>query len=156
MQFEMAHARNVLPSTMENVMHCAKGSKKGLGVNALTRLVVTTGLTILTAHVVTALLIERAGAQTYPVRSITMVVPYPAGGPADAVGRIMIEGMRKHLAQPVIIENVTGASGSVGVGRVARAAPDGYTVILGNWVANVLNGAIFTLQYDLLNDFSPV
>lgn len=97
-----------------------------------------------------------AGAQGYPARPITMIVPYPAGGPADAVGRIMLEEMRKSLGQPVLIENVAGASGSTGVGRVARAAPDGYTVILGNWAANVLNGAIFTLSYDLVNDLAPV
>ena len=100
--------------------------------------------------------IERAGAQDYPTRPITIVVPYPAGGPADTVGRIMVEGMRKSLGQPVVIENVAGASGSLGVGRIARAASDGYTLILGNWAANVLNGAIFTLSYDLMNDFAPV
>lgn len=95
-------------------------------------------------------------AQTFPSRPVTIVVPYPAGGPADAVGRIMAEGMRASLGQPVIIENVGGASGSVGVGRVARAAPDGHTLVLGNWASNVLNGAIFSLAYDLLNDFAPV
>jgi tripartite-type tricarboxylate transporter receptor subunit TctC len=97
-----------------------------------------------------------AGAQAYPSRPVTIVVPYPAGGPADAIGRIMADGMRASLGQPVIIENVGGASGSLGVGRVARAAPDGYTLIHGNWASNVLNGAIFALPYDLLNDFAPV
>ncbi len=100
--------------------------------------------------------IEKAEAQAYPTRTITAIVPYPAGGPADTVGRIMVEGMRKHLGQPVIIENVGGASGSLGVGRIARAAPDGYTLIFGNWASNVLNGAIFALPYDLLNDFAPI
>ena len=97
-----------------------------------------------------------AAAQTFPSRPVTIVVPYPAGGPADTIGRIMADGLKASLGQSVIIENVGGASGSIGVGRVARAAPDGYTLILGNWASNVLNGAIFTLPYDLLNDFAPV
>src|SRR5919197_1545665 len=95
-------------------------------------------------------------AQVFPSRPVTIVVPYPAGGPADTVGRIMADGMRASLGQPVTVENVGGASGSIGVGRVARAAPDGHTLILGNWASNVLNGAIFALPYDLLNDFAPV
>ena len=97
-----------------------------------------------------------APAQTFPSRPVTIVVPYPAGGPADAVGRIIADGMKGPLGQPVIVENIGGASGSVGVGRVARAAPDGYTLILGNWASNVLNAAIFNLNYDLLSDFAPV
>jgi tripartite-type tricarboxylate transporter receptor subunit TctC len=72
-----------------------------------------------------------AGAQTYPSHPITMVVPYPAGGPTDAVARILAEGMRASLGQPIIIENVSGAGGSLGVRRVARAAPDGYTLSIG-------------------------
>jgi tripartite-type tricarboxylate transporter receptor subunit TctC len=99
---------------------------------------------------------QTAAAQVYPSRPVTIVVPYPAGGPADTVGRIMADGMRASLGQSVIIENVGGASGGIGVGRVARAAPDGYTLVLGNWASNVLNGAIFALPYDLLNDFAPV
>ena len=97
-----------------------------------------------------------AAGQAFPSRPVTIVVPYPAGGPSDAIGRIMADGMRASLGQPVIIENVGGASGSIGVGRVARAAPDGHTLVLGNWASKVLNGAIFTLPYDLLNDFEPV
>jgi tripartite-type tricarboxylate transporter receptor subunit TctC len=97
-----------------------------------------------------------AAAQVYPSRPITMVVPFPAGGSTDTIGRIMAEGMRASLGQTVIIENVGGASGSIGVGRVARAAPDGYTLSLGSWPTHVLNAAIFTLPYDPLNDFEPV
>ena len=74
-----------------------------------------------------------ARAQAYPSRPITIVVPYPAGGPMDALARILAELMRTSLGQPVIIENVSGAGGSIGVGRVARAAPDGYTVSIGHW-----------------------
>jgi tripartite-type tricarboxylate transporter receptor subunit TctC len=97
-----------------------------------------------------------AAAQGYPSRPVTIVVPYPAGGPADTIGRIIADGMRASLGQPVTVENVGGASGSIGVGRVARAAADGHTLILGNWASNVLNGAIFALPYDLLNDFAPI
>src|SRR6478672_10270148 len=74
-----------------------------------------------------------AWAQAYPARPITIVVPYPAGGPTDTLARILVEHMRISLGQPVIIENVSGAGGSIGVGRVARAAPDGYTVSIGHW-----------------------
>jgi len=72
-----------------------------------------------------------AWAQTYPGRPITMVVPFPAGGPTDVVGRVMGERMRSSLAQPITVENIAGAGGSIGIGRVARAPPDGYTVALG-------------------------
>jgi tripartite-type tricarboxylate transporter receptor subunit TctC len=97
-----------------------------------------------------------ARAQAYPTRPITMIVPFAAGGPTDVIGRVVAEGMRASLGQPVIIENVTGAAGSIGVGRVARAAPDGYTISIGQWGSNVTNGAIYQLPYDLLNDFAPL
>lgn len=82
-------------------------------------------------------------AQDYPVRSVTLVVPFPAGGSTDTIGRIMADGLRGPLGQNVIIKNVGGASGNIGVGRVARAAPNGYTLILGSWPTHVLNAAIF-------------
>jgi tripartite-type tricarboxylate transporter receptor subunit TctC len=97
-----------------------------------------------------------AGAQTYPARPVTMVVPFAAGGPTDTITRIVAERMRVSLGQTVIIENVTGADGSIGVGRVARAAADGYTLSIGQWSTHVLNGAAYTLPYDLLKDFDPV
>jgi len=97
-----------------------------------------------------------AGAQGYPTRPITMVVPFGPGGPTDVLGRIVVERMGKSLGQPIIIENVAGASGSTGVGRVARAAGDGYTLSIGPWTSHVVNGAIYTLSYDLLKDFEPV
>jgi tripartite-type tricarboxylate transporter receptor subunit TctC len=97
-----------------------------------------------------------AMAQTFPSRPITMVVPFGAGGPSDIIARILAEGMRGSLGQPVVIENLAGASGTIGVGRVARAAPDGYTLVLGNWATHVLNGPMFTLQYDLERDFGPI
>jgi tripartite-type tricarboxylate transporter receptor subunit TctC len=97
-----------------------------------------------------------ASAQAYPTRPITMIVPYAAGGPTDVGGRMMAEGMRRSLGQPVIVENVTGADGSIGVGRTARTRPDGYTIDLGIMSTHVLNGAFYSLPYDLLNDFAPI
>ena len=98
----------------------------------------------------------RAAAQVYPSRPITMVVPFPAGGAADTLARTMAERMRISLGQSVIIENVTGASGSIGAGRVARAAPDGYTLGLGNTPTHVINGAVLALPYDVVKDFQPI
>jgi tripartite-type tricarboxylate transporter receptor subunit TctC len=97
-----------------------------------------------------------AAAQTYPVRPITMIVPLATGGSTDVIARIVAEGMRASLGQPVIVENVTGAGGTLGVGRAARAAPDGYTINLGQWGTNMANGAIYPLQYDIIGDFEPV
>jgi tripartite-type tricarboxylate transporter receptor subunit TctC len=97
-----------------------------------------------------------AKADDYPSRPITIVVPFAAGGPTDVVARIMAEGMRPSLGQNVLIENVTGAAGSIGVGKVARATPDGYTVSIGHWSTHVINGAIYNLPYDLVKDFEPV
>ena len=95
-------------------------------------------------------------AQTYPSRPVTFVVPFAPGGPTDTIARIVAEGMRPSLGQPSVIENVTGAGGSVGTAKVARAAPDGYTVAIGNWGTHVANCAIYSLPYDLLVDFTPV
>src|ERR1051325_5403327 len=97
-----------------------------------------------------------ASAQVYPSRPVTMVVPFPAGGSTDTIGRVLAEGMRAPLGQTVVIENIGGASGNLGVGKVARAAPDGYTLSLGSWPTHVLNAAIFKLPYDPLADFEPV
>jgi tripartite-type tricarboxylate transporter receptor subunit TctC len=97
-----------------------------------------------------------ASAQTYPSRPITMIVPFAAGGPTDRIGRIVAEGMRPSLGQPIVIEDVTGASGTIGVGRAARAAPDGYTLSVGQWATHVLNGAVFTLPYNVRDDFEPI
>jgi tripartite-type tricarboxylate transporter receptor subunit TctC len=97
-----------------------------------------------------------AAAEDYPSRPIAMIVPFAAGGPTDVVARILAEGMRASLGQPVLIENVTGAAGSIAVGRVARSAPDGYTLSIGHWSTHVVNGAIYKLPYDLLTDLAPV
>jgi tripartite-type tricarboxylate transporter receptor subunit TctC len=97
-----------------------------------------------------------ARAQAYPTRPVTMVVSFAAGGGADVMARTIAEPMRVSLGQRVIIENVTGANGSIGVGRVARAAADGYTLSVGGWGTFVANGAAYALSYNLLNDFEPI
>src|SRR5262245_48176475 len=97
-----------------------------------------------------------AWAQGYPTRPVTMIVPFPAAGSADVLARILAEPIRAALGQPVVVENVSGAAGSLGVGRVARAPPDGYTLILGNSSTHVVNGAIYPLQFDLVKDFEPI
>jgi tripartite-type tricarboxylate transporter receptor subunit TctC len=85
-----------------------------------------------------------------------MIVAFPAGGPNDAVARVLAEQIRASLGQPVIIENVSGADGSIGTGRVARARPDGYTIELGTTSTHMLNGAVYSLPYDVVNDFAPI
>src|SRR5258708_39527686 len=94
-------------------------------------------------------------AESFPSRPITLIVPFAAGGPTDVLARILADQMRRTLGQTVVIENVTGASGSVAGVRAARATPDGYTLIIGHWGTHVLNGAVYSLQYDVLNDFDP-
>src|SRR5215472_2392322 len=97
----------------------------------------------------------QAQAQTYPLRQITLIVPFPPGGSTDVAARILAERMRAPLGQPVIIENVGGAGGSIAVGRVARAAPDGYTIDIGQWDTHV-GSIIYKLDYDLQKDFEPI
>jgi tripartite-type tricarboxylate transporter receptor subunit TctC len=97
-----------------------------------------------------------ARAQTYPARPITLIVPYPPGGPTDVLARILAEQMRRSLGKPMIIENVAGAEGTIGVSRAARAKADGYTIDLGAMSTHVLNAALYSLPYDVLNDFAPI
>ena len=94
-------------------------------------------------------------AQGFPSRPVTLIVPFPPGGSTDVVARIMAEQMRPLLGQPVIIENVGGAGGSIAVGRLARAAPDGYTIDIGQWDTHV-GSIIYRLNYDLQKDFEPI
>jgi tripartite-type tricarboxylate transporter receptor subunit TctC len=100
--------------------------------------------------------VTAAHAQGYPSRPITMVVPFPAGSAFDVAARVLAEGMQAALGQPVIVEDVTGAAGSIGTGRVARAAPDGYVLCFGGLITHVINGAVLSLPYDVVNDFEPV
>jgi len=111
---------------------------------------------ILFVSLVAAFATTTVSAQTYPSRPITMVVPFAAGGPVDVVARILAVPMGKSLGQTVVVENTVGAGGSIGVGRVARSAPDGYTVSIGHWSTHVVNGAVYALNYDLLKDLEPV
>jgi tripartite-type tricarboxylate transporter receptor subunit TctC len=97
-----------------------------------------------------------AVAQAYPTRPITMIVPFAAGGTSDVIGRVLAARMRDSLKQSVIIENVSGADGSIGTGRTARARPNGYTIDLGSMATHVMIGAVYSLPYDVLNDFEPV
>jgi tripartite-type tricarboxylate transporter receptor subunit TctC len=97
-----------------------------------------------------------AAAQPYPSRPITVIIPFTPGGPVDTVARVVTEHMRGTLGQPFVVENVSGAGGSLAVGRVARAAPNGYTLGHGDIGTYVLNGAVYPLPYDLLTDFEPV
>jgi len=95
-------------------------------------------------------------AQPWPSRSISIVVPFSAGGPTDTLARLLGEPMRRFLGQTVVVDNVTGAGGTIGTGRVVRSAPDGYTLSIGHWGTHVVNGAYYNLPFDLLKDFDPV
>jgi tripartite-type tricarboxylate transporter receptor subunit TctC len=97
-----------------------------------------------------------ARAQGYPARPITLIVPFAAGGPTDTIARILAQVMGPALGQSIIVENVTGAAGTLGVGRVVRAAPDGYTVGIGHWSTHVVNPAVYHLNYDVLEDLAPI
>src|ERR1700730_6094070 len=115
---------------------CRGGHRMKLRRRTLLRFVGAAATASAVAHV--------AKAQVYPARPITMVVPFPAGGPADIPGRVIAERMRKALVQPVVIENIGGAAGSIGTGRVARAPADGYTIVLGNTSTHVMNAAFYS------------
>jgi tripartite-type tricarboxylate transporter receptor subunit TctC len=97
-----------------------------------------------------------ASAQTYPSKPITMIVPFAAGGATDVLARFLGERMRAILGQTVVVENVTGAGGSIGVGRAVRAPADGYTLEMGTSTTNMLLGGLYPLQFDLINDLSPI
>jgi len=105
---------------------------------------------------VLSLVMAAARTQAYPTRPVSIVVPFSAGGPTDTIARIMAERMSRALGQPVLVENVTGAGGNIGVARVVRAAPDGYLVSIGHIGPHVINGAMYHLPYDLLRDLAPI
>ncbi len=100
--------------------------------------------------------VATADAQTYPSRPVTIIAPFPAGGPLDSIARVIAEPMREALGQPVVIENVAGAGGNLGTGRVARAEPDGYTIGIGQWSTHVVNPVTYTLPYNVQTDFEPI
>jgi tripartite-type tricarboxylate transporter receptor subunit TctC len=113
-------------------------------------------LVALNLTAITAVLAGPLAADDFPSRAVTMIVPYPAGGPTDAVGRLIAQGMQSALGRPVVIENIGGAAANLGTERVARAAPDGYTIGLGNSATHVVNGAVYSLKYDVVKDFEPI
>src|SRR5262249_15319810 len=115
---------------------------------SMRKLIVATALAVLAS--------KAAHAQTYPSRPITILVPFAPGGSTDVTARILAERMRPMLGQPIIIENVGGAGGSIAVGRLARAVPDGYTIDVGQWDTHVGNGVLYPLSYDLQKDFAPI
>ena len=100
--------------------------------------------------------VASASAQVYPSRPVTIIVPLPPGGAVDALARILAEHMRTTLGQPIVVEHIGGAGGTIAGARVARAATDGYTIGIGNWSSYVASGAVYPIQYDLLKDFEPV
>jgi tripartite-type tricarboxylate transporter receptor subunit TctC len=100
--------------------------------------------------------VTSADAENYPSRPITIIVPFAAGGPTDALARVLGDRMRQALGQTIVVENVTGAGGTLGVARAVRAAPDGYTLSIGHLGTHVINGAIYPLTFDLVNDLDPV
>jgi tripartite-type tricarboxylate transporter receptor subunit TctC len=118
--------------------------------------VVTSAATLTAGAAAIPALSGTARAQAYPSRPIRIIVAYPPGGSSDVIARFLGEGMQATLGQAVVLENVGGANGSIGAGRVARARPDGYTLIVGNSNNFVANGALYSLQYDLQRDFAPI
>jgi tripartite-type tricarboxylate transporter receptor subunit TctC len=97
-----------------------------------------------------------AGAQTYPSRPVTLIAPFPAGGPLDVIARIIAEPIREALGQPLVIENLSGAGGNLGTNKVARAEPDGYTIGMGQWSTHVVNPVTYSVSYDIVKDFEPI
>jgi tripartite-type tricarboxylate transporter receptor subunit TctC len=112
-------------------------------------------LIVAAALAVVAAGVPDADAQTYPSRPITLIAPFPAGGPLDSIARVIAEPMREALGQPVVIENVPGAGGNLGVGRAARAEPDGYTIVIGQWSTHVVNPVTYSLNYDV-QELEPI
>jgi tripartite-type tricarboxylate transporter receptor subunit TctC len=113
-------------------------------------------LTVIVATIVGLASSGMAAAQNYPARPVTIIVPFPAGGATDTLARFLAEKMRAILAQPVIIENIGGAAGSIGVGRAVRSPADGYTLSIGTSSTHVLTGGLYALQFDLLKDLEPI
>ncbi|MGZ3328823.1 MAG: tripartite tricarboxylate transporter substrate-binding protein [Xanthobacteraceae bacterium] len=111
---------------------------------------------VFTALAVAVGCVTHAHAQAYPSRPITIIVPFPAGGPSDTLARILGERMRISLGQPVVVETVTGAGASIGVARAAQSAPDGYTLSIGNWTSHVGAGAMYPAAHDAVLELQPI
>jgi tripartite-type tricarboxylate transporter receptor subunit TctC len=111
---------------------------------------------LLWAAMLTLIAAGGANAQTYPSRPITIIAPFPPGGPSDALARILSGPLEAALGQPIVIENIGGAGGTIGVTRVARAEPDGYTLLIGQWSTQVVTPVTYNLSVDVVNDFAPI
>jgi tripartite-type tricarboxylate transporter receptor subunit TctC len=111
---------------------------------------------LIAAAIVTLAGVADAAAQSYPSRPVTMIVPFPAGGATDTLARSLAERMKPGLGQPIIIENISGAAGTIGVGRAVRAPADGYTIQIGTSTTNMLTGGLYSLSFDLLKDLEPI
>jgi tripartite-type tricarboxylate transporter receptor subunit TctC len=133
-------------------MAARQRQKETMGMNLRRRQILQLAAGALAAPAVARV----AYAQAYPSRPITIVVPYPPGGPTDTIARLLAERMRAPLGQPVVVENTSGAGGTIGVGRVAKAPGDGYTLSIGHWGSHVINGAVYSLSFDVLNDLEPI
>jgi tripartite-type tricarboxylate transporter receptor subunit TctC len=116
----------------------------------------TRSVTLLFAATLALFGIGAAAAQTYPSRPITVIAPFPPGGPSDALARILSGPLERALGQPIVIENIGGAGGTIGVTRVARAEPDGYTLLIGQWSTQVVTPVTYNLSVDVVNDFAPI
>ena len=116
----------------------------------------TRSVTLIFAATLAVLGFDAAAAQTYPSRPITIIAPFPPGGPSDALARILSGPLEAALGQPIVIENIGGAGGTIGAARVARAEPDGYTLLIGQWGTQVVNPITYNLPYDAANDFAPI
>jgi tripartite-type tricarboxylate transporter receptor subunit TctC len=116
----------------------------------------TRSVTLLFAATLALFGIGAAAAQTYPLRPITVIAPFPPGGPSDALARILSGPLERALGQPIVIENIGGAGGTIGVTRVARAEPDGYTLLIGQWSTQVVTPVTYNLSVDVVNDFAPI
>src|SRR3984957_15374921 len=112
--------------------------------------------TLICAAALALMSVGGATAQVYPSRPITIVAPFPPGGPSDALARILSGPLEAALGQPIVIENIGGAGGTVGLGRVARAEPDGYTLLIGQWSTQVVNPVTYNLNFDVVNSFAPI
>src|SRR5258708_15284560 len=112
--------------------------------------------TLFWATALTWIGIGAAAAQNYPSRPIAIIAPFPPGGPSDALARILASPLEAALGQPIVIENVGGAGGTIGAARVARAEPDGYTLLIGQWGTQDVNPVTYHLTYDAANDFAPI
>jgi tripartite-type tricarboxylate transporter receptor subunit TctC len=116
----------------------------------------TRSVALIFAATLAVLGFDAAAAQTYPSRPITIIAPFPPGGPSDALARILSGPLEAALGQPIVIENIGGAGGTIGAARVARAEPDGYTLLIGQWGTQVVNPITYNLPYDAANDFAPI